>query len=82
MSELTLAELRALPDDELVEAHDFHVTHASAGWTLCRDELERWQRAQHDARIADLTTRIYWLTVTITLTTIANLLIFAVSRSG
>lgn len=82
----TLAELRNVPDEVLVEHHDSVAQHTSVGVNYYLAELERRDRERHDhamrdltAQMRDLTQDVRDLTRTIKTLTIGNVLVATVA---
>lgn len=71
MSE-TIAELRLLDDDELIERHDRSAEHTVVGVQHYLDELRYRQQSRIVEKTETLTKYILWLTAVVTFLTVVN----------
>ncbi len=74
MSE-TMAELRQLDDDELIERHDRSAKNTVVGLQHYLDELRYRQQSRIVESTKTLTKYIFWLTLVVTVATIFNVAI-------
>lgn len=78
MSE-TVAKLRQLSDDELVRLHDAHAKNTVVGTAHYLGELERRHQQRATDAMLGYTRQITRLTVVITIATVVNLILIAVT---
>lgn len=69
------SELRQMSGDELVARYDALAANTQVGISFIRDELWRREVARQADRMEELTRRIYWFTVVVTLATIVNVFV-------
>lgn len=76
---MTLKELKALSDEELIRQHDVHAGHTAYGVRHYIDELRYREQTRISQSIERLTKRIWWLTFAIFALTVINVLLIVVS---
>jgi hypothetical protein len=69
----TLAELRALADDELVTLHDREMKHIASSQALYRDELDRRAAERGAKETNELSKTAMWLAVISLVVSMASL---------
>ena len=74
MSE-SVAELKKLSDEELVERHDKQAQHTQVGIKFYLDELRGRENARLSRSVEKMTRAILWLTVIIGIATLVQLAI-------
>jgi len=81
MSE-TLANLRSIPTDQLIKTHDFLAQNTIAGVQYYLDELARRDTENANKTLLELTSQMKWMTVTIVVLTVVNVILVAFSVWG
>ena len=78
----SMAQLRDMSDDELIEAHDrLAQSTQSIGVNYYLEELARRHSARQQATMLRLTWAIVALTLVVTLATLLNLFVFVAGQS-
>jgi hypothetical protein len=77
----TIAELRSLPDEEIIRRHDALTSHTVVGTQHYLDELARRDAVRQGKRMEALTRSINVLTVVITIATVIGVALTAGSLS-
>ena len=67
------AALKELSDDELIAEHDAVAGYMQIGPPYYLDELRYRQQSRVASKLEGFTKWIFWLTVVVTLTTVANI---------
>ena len=68
----TWADLKELSDDELIAEHDGSAKNTGVGTRHYLDELRYRQQSRVASKLEGFTKWILWLTVVVTLATVAN----------
>lgn len=76
---MTLKDLKALSDEELIRLHDDHAKHTAFGVQYYIDELRYREQTRISQSIERLTKRIWWLTFAIFALTVINVLLIVIS---
>jgi hypothetical protein len=75
MNSPSLKELRAMSDDQLIEAHDRLARNTVVGTQHFLDEIARREQSRQTEAMLSYTRWITWMTGIVTLATIVNLVI-------
>ena len=68
-------ELRKLPDEELIAAHDRLAKNTDVGISYYLTELDRRNQARQTEAMLKYTRQITWMTAAVTIATIINLIV-------
>lgn len=83
MSVPKIKELRELPDEALIAAHDKQAEHVQPGISYYLDELARRNQSRQTETMLRYTKYIVWMTAVVTAATIINLVIaYLLFRKG
>ena len=75
MNSPSLKELRAMSDDQIIEAHDRLAQNTIVGTQHFLDEVARREQSRQTEAMLAYTRWITWMTGAVTLATIVNLVI-------
>lgn len=75
---VTLAKLRALSDDELVELHDKAAQNTTVGIQYYLDELNHRSQNEQTQVMLRYTKQMLWFTVFVALLTVVNVVVAVV----
>ena len=79
MQALSLNELQNLSDDELVRRHDEQAKTTGVGVDYCLDEINRRHQERQTASMLGFTKWITFMTVVVTVATLANVVLATVN---
>lgn len=71
-----IKNLDKMSDQELIEAYNSKATSTVVGTGFYLEEIRLRRQDKRNEKIENLTVRIYWLTLIVTVATLINVLIF------
>ena len=71
-----IKNLDKMSDEELIEAYNSKASSTVVGTGFYLEEIRLRRQDKRNEKIENLTVRIYWLTLIVTMATLINVLIF------